>query len=397
MLDWTLLLAIMAMMIFGLGFKLGRQAENQRNNDLPEENDGSSHYFRGLSFLLADEPDKAIEAFIEVVRVNSDTVEIYLSLGNLFRARGEVGRAIRIHQTIIARPQLSPEMQVAALFALAEDYRQGGFLDRAVAAYRRVLDKDASHTQALSGLLALHENEGRWDEALFVLKRLAAVSGKTDLRREAHLWIKQGQEWLHSCRHAESEKERADLEERAVGAFYSAIRIFPGCVEARRLLGERFLSRGEADKVITLLGSLKKERPSHFFLLFDLLQDAYSAANDDAGFKKCMQEAIEAPSSPQLLIRWSRFLKESGQKKEADAVLRDGLKKHPGSAELASLRLRLLSEQGRYADATLTAQAYLDQLTLKQPLFQCSQCGFKAREIYWKCPQCHHWDTMIPS
>lgn len=382
---WLGMSIAVAVLTYTLGRRESSRPELENLSPRREESD-STFYYRGLSFLLSDEPDKAIEEFTKAVRINSETVEIYLSLGNLFRARGEVGRAIRIHQNIIARPNLPNEVQAAALFALGEDYRQGGFVDRAVEYYRRVLAIDGDHRKAMAGLLALHESEGRWDNAHNILKRLEKVTGKPDPRREAHLLLQLGQEALR----------RGDAE-NAEEQFRAAIRVFPGCVEAYRLMGEEHLAKGRVKAAIKSFGALKRTRPSHFFMLLDPLKRAYEEIDEASGFEVCMRDAVASPSaSSQLLVRWGEMLHEQGRSDEAIQVLKNGLTKYPNSAEIARLLVKLLADQGNVQEAVTAAGWYLDHMTARQHSFQCGQCGFKSQEIYWKCPQCHNWDTLEP-
>lgn len=385
---WAALAITVGAVVFRAGYRMGREDVSGLGEE-QERQQETSYTFRGLNFLLSDEPDKAIEAFVNVVRINSETVEIHLSLGNLFRSRGEVGRAIRIHQNLIARPNLSDAYRTSALYALAEDYRQGGFVDRAVDAYRRVLDLDANHRKALSGLQALHENEGRWDKALEVLRRLVRVTGEDDPRREAHLLIKIG---LEQTRVVGEGAANPGIE-----WFRKAIRVYPGCVEAFRLLGEAQLAQGKVKAAIQSFATLKKNRPSHFFMLVESLKRAFAQKGDVEGFESCMRDAVNAPSaSPRLIVLWSRELQARNRTIEAVDVLLKGYSRYPGSVVIARLLIRLLEHLNREEEALGVAVRCLDHLSSRQPGFQCAQCGFQSQDIYWKCPQCHRWDAMEP-
>lgn len=396
LIGWTALVLTVGTVLFRAGYRIGREKDSRLRSAqglLPgsAQHEEATFYFRGVNFLLSDEPDKAIEAFTQAVRINSETVEIYLSLGNLFRARGEVGRAIRIHQNIIARPDLSDSNRTAALFALAEDYRQGGFFDRAVDSYRRVLAVDPAHRKALSGLQALHESEGRWDLALEVLRTLKQVSGQPDPRREAHLLLRAGlEQW-------ESTKSGPTPQPVPLEPFLAAIKVYPGCVEAYRLLGEAQLERGEISAAIKSFSAVRKTRPSHFFLLVGALQKAYTLAKDEKGFYKMMNEAVASPSaSARLILCWSNLLEEQGRSEEAIQLLRRGVTLHPGATHLAHRLIFLLKRAHHLEEALAVADRCLDLLTSRQPVFQCAQCGFKSQDISWKCPQCQVWDTMEP-
>ena len=138
----------------------------------------SSDYFQGLNYLLNEQPDKAIEVFVRMLEVNSDTVETHLALGNLFRRRGEVDRAIHIHQNLIARPTLKPEQRTQALMELGQDYMRAGLLDRAESLFEELVQVDAHTAAALQQLLVIYQQEKDWDRAIQTARRLGVVSGR---------------------------------------------------------------------------------------------------------------------------------------------------------------------------------------------------------------------------
>nr|CRH07412.1 Conserved protein of unknown function; putative tetratricopeptide TPR_2 repeat protein [Candidatus Magnetococcus massalia] len=377
------------LILFAIGYRLGQLSSGDDARETALQRD-AAYTYRGLNFLLSDEPDKAIEAFTQAIRINSDTVEIYLSLANLFLQQGELGRAIRMHQNLLERPNLPREVRIAALYGLGEDYRKSGFVDRAVAAYHEVLEEDPGHIKALEALLNLHEQERRWDKALEVLEQVTKVSGRQDPRRAAHLSVQIGRDHL-----------RHDVTPPAPGqaqqALNHAIEIHPGCVEARRLLAEKALEEGDPQQAVQLLRELRQTRPGHLFLLVDVLQKSYDALGDSDGFESCMDEAAHTQSaSPQLILRWSRWLEERGRLDEAETLLSLSLERRPDSSSIARCYIALLLKMEAADKALKIAIDYLDGMIDQQPHFRCSHCGFESHEIYWKCPQCHHWDEMEP-
>lgn len=408
LIGWSALALTVSVTLFRIGFRMGRDATLRYRETSDNKRQESAFCYRGLTYLLSDEPDRAIEEFIKAVRINSETVEIHLSLGNLYRARGEVGRAIRIHQNIIARPDLSVPNHTAALFALAEDYRQGGFLDRAVHAFRRVLEVDPNHRKTLAALQELHESERRWDLALEVLAQMDRVSGQKDPRRQAHLLLLHGLEEnkkIEKSPQTSTDKSTGKSASRtakkaaqmALKPYLEAIKVYPGCVEGYRLLGEAQLEAGESRAAIKNLQAVHKHRPSHFFLLINLLRQAYTQRNDERGFEKYMTEAVLTPhASARLMVSWSQILAEKHRVNEAIQVLQRGMVQHPASATLVRHLVLLLGRNQQADEALALADRYLDHLTSRQPVFQCSKCGFKSQDISWKCPQCRMWDTMEP-
>ncbi|MBF0611877.1 MAG: tetratricopeptide repeat protein, partial [Magnetococcales bacterium] len=237
--------------------------------------------------------------------------------------------------------------------------------------------------------------EGRWDKALTVLKRMEKLTGTPDPRREAHLLVRLGQDAISR---GKSQKEASEEDESEITDYLRrAIKVFPGCVEAYRLLGEHYMTAGKPKSAIKILTDLMKARPSHFFLLVDALQRAHTLQNDEKGFEKCMNQAVAMPvSSSKLLLRWAQHLAQQGRVEEAQAVLVTGITRHPGNPDLNRHYAELLVREGRCEDAIVSVQHCLDHIIAKQHQFQCSRCGFRSLDIFWKCPQCHHWDTMEP-
>lgn len=386
---WFALSVTAGSVLFSVGHWFGRHEELHRQ-EARKRKEESTSYYRGLNFLLSDEPDKAIEEFIKAARVNSDTVEIYLSLGNLFRTRGEVGRAIRIHQTIIARPNLPPSVRTAALFAMAEDYRQGGFVDRAVEAYEQVLKVEPDHQKALAGLQILHETDERWAQALDILSRLEKVSSKPDPRRKAHLLVQLGLEALHGDQPPQPNQAATDY-------FRAAIQVYPGCVEAYRLLGEEQMLAGNPRQAIKIFLDLQQNRPSHLVFLFDAVEKAYAELDEPNGLEIFMTAVSSSPLvSSGLLLRWSAWLEQRNRLDDAIHMLREGLRHRPNVTVLAYQLITLLQRRNHPQEAILVATLHLEQLLDRQYHFQCAHCGFKSRDVYWKCPQCHQWDLMEP-
>ncbi|ABK42685.1 Tetratricopeptide TPR_2 repeat protein [Magnetococcus marinus MC-1] len=380
---------VMGLILFGIGYRMGQHAPMEDMEEMARRRDAAFTY-RGLNFLLNDEPDKAIEAFSQAVRVNSETVEVYLSLANLFLKQGELGRAIRMHQNLLERPNLSRETRIAALYGLGEDYRKSGFVDRAVHAYHQTLEVDPGHLKALRALMTLHENEKRWDKALEMLERIRKVTGDEDPRRAAHLRVQIGREQL---RHDVAPPSVED----ATRNFERAIEVHPGCVEARRIMAEVALKGGDPGHAVDLLKELRHTRPGHMFLLVDILRRSYDALEDRCGFESCMDEAAHAQSaSPQLMVQWGKWLEAEGRLEEVSALLEMGLRRRPDSAVLAQWYVAFLGRHGRSDEGLLVATRCLDGIVGRQPNFRCTHCGFESHEIYWRCPQCHEWDEMEP-
>src|SRR5688572_18748047 len=192
-------------------------------------------YFKGLNFLLNEQPDKAIEAFIEVVKVDTQTVELHFALGSLFRRRGEVERAIRMHQNLFERTDLAAEQKLAALFELAQDYLKAGLLDRAEELFLK-LDGTAHAESALKFLLEIYQQEKDWQKAIGIAQKLESVTQRSHQKEIANFYCElAGVELMHS----RPEAARPHLE--------AALAHHRLCVRANILLGDLELAIGNAD------------------------------------------------------------------------------------------------------------------------------------------------------
>src|SRR3990167_8991790 len=188
---WPLLLPAAAYSGWLAAIRQFKQKENKKDNRLSRE------YVVRLNYLLNEQPDKAVDIFIKLLDVDSETVETHLALGSLFRRRGEVDRAIRIHQNLIARPQLHIMQRKAALMALAEDYLRAGVYDRAERIFIEVVELGGdTDPNSLKGLLAIYQHEKAWEKALDILKKFALVTGNHMNKEAAHYHCEMAEQCL---------------------------------------------------------------------------------------------------------------------------------------------------------------------------------------------------------
>src|SRR5262245_17521253 len=171
-----LLLVAALFIAVAAGWLLGRVRLRRPTVEARARHELSDEYFQGLRFLLNEEPDKALEVFLRMVDVDNETVETHFALGSLYRRRGEVDRAIRVHENIMARPALSDEHRLHAMFALAEDYFRAGLFDRAERLFQQLADGGGRHVQALRYLLRIYEQQRDWEQAILAYRKLVAVA-----------------------------------------------------------------------------------------------------------------------------------------------------------------------------------------------------------------------------
>ncbi len=220
-------------------------------------------YFKGLNFLLNEQPDKAIEAFIEVVKVDPQTIELHFALGSLFRRRGEVERAIRMHQNLVERPDLAPEQKLAALFELAQDYFKAGLLDRAEELFTK-LETTAYAEQALRFLLEIYEQEKEWHKAIGIAGKLETVTGRSHQKEVANFCCELA---ISEIMHSRPEAARPHLAQ--------ALAHHRMCVRANMLLGDLEIAAGNPEAAIEAWKRIESQNPHYLALVAERLYSAF--------------------------------------------------------------------------------------------------------------------------
>ena len=280
MLLW-LLLPVAAASGWFMARREQRRKEGVTPLDLP------TAYFKGLNFLLNEQPDKAIEVFIKVLEVNTDTVETHLALGNLFRRRGEVERAIRIHQNLIARPTLDSEQRSLALLELGQDYFKAGLFDRAENLFTELVETRAHSEQALEMLQQIYKQEKEWDKAIEVCERLARISGEPMSEVIAN----------YLCEEAELEVSKENYTE-AAKLVKKAMQQDSNCVRASMILGDLEFKQGRYRQAIQAWSHIEKQDPVFLGEVAQRIRDAYLKLDDEKGYdpgnrRVALEKALE--------------------------------------------------------------------------------------------------------
>ena len=377
---WWLLLG------FPLFFALGWLAARVDIKHLLTESRAlPSSYFKGLNFLINQQPDKAIEAFIEVVKVDPQTVELHFALGSLFRRRGEVERAIRMHQNLVDRADLANDQRVVALYELAQDYLKAGLLDRAEALFLK-LEGTAYEQQALKFLLEIYEQEKDWQKAIEASRRLDSVAGHSSAREIAHFYCEMAQAEMV---HGRTEPARGILE--------SALNVNRRCIRAYILLGDLTLSEGSPEEAIEAWKRVEGQNPAYLTLVAEKLLAAHKQlGRSDEGLALLRGFLASYPSLDLLNIVFQTVLDREGPG-AANELVRGELRRTPTLLGLDKLLEAQMLEAPleRRRDLELIRNL-VHEHTRSLALYRCDECGFKARQFYWHCPACHGWETYPP-
>jgi lipopolysaccharide biosynthesis regulator YciM len=379
---WLLTLPL----FFGLGWFAARFDNREtgrggRRNGLPDA------YFRGLNFLLNEQPDKAIDAFIDVVRIEPETIELHFALGNLFRRRGETDRAIRVHQNLAERPGLDAAEREHALYELGQDFLKAGLLDRAEDAFNR-LEGGRYAAAALHHRLEIAQMVRDWPQAIELAQRLERDLDENRSREIAHFRCELAQRALADP-DAGYEQARRELEQ--------AVRADPQHPRAWVLAGEAALADGDADAAIDAWRRVAAQSPAHLSLVAEGWLRAHEiAGRRDEGIDTLEAVQREHPSIDGFAALANARAARDGAD-EARKWAEQALQAAPSLLGLEKLlAMRAPQVEGRERAEVELAQRLIRAQALRLSRYVCRNCGFKARQFYWHCPGCNQWDTYAP-
>ncbi|MDD5181133.1 MAG: lipopolysaccharide assembly protein LapB [Gallionellaceae bacterium] len=369
-------------LFFGMGWLAARIDIKQL---LSESSALPRSYFQGLNFLLNEQQDKAIEAFIEVVKVDPQTAELHFALGSLFRRRGEVDRAIRMHLNLVERADLEEDKRQQALFELAQDYLKAGILDRAETLFQDLQDTPYAKP-ALDFLLELYQKEKDWLKAIDVTQHLSMISGEPHDMEAAFFY----------CELAAAELPRKRVDTARVYLKQALVR-HPQAVRASMMLGDIEYAAQNYMDAIEIWSRVEQQNTQYLPLVAERLLEAYRrSGRAEAGISKLQYYLAKYPSLDLMNVLFDAILQRDGAE-AAYALVRDELQRNPtllGLDKLLEARLLEMSDDRR-ADVEMVKNL-VHQRTRPLAMYLCNNCGFKARQFYWHCPACHGWETYSP-
>ncbi len=372
---WWLLALPLA---FGLGWLASRLDLRQWRRDGGVRRSAALSYFRGLNFLLSEQQDQAIDAFIEAVTADPDTVDLHFALGNLFRRRGEYERAVRVHQNLLARADLSSADRQRAQVALAQDFFKAGLLDRAEDAYAGLMGTPL-RSEALAALLQIFERTREWQRAIDCARELERLGAGSYARQIAHYW----------CELALRASQRDELDD-ALRALDQAAAVDAHAVRPWQLRASIAQRQRQVDAAIGQLQHIAQLRPEFVALVaLDLAQLFDAAGQRESGLDWLLAQLRDNPAIDLL---------DAVLRLEPDAARRRHHALTYAQAQRSLLASRRLLDQLDELD--VAAQAALAQAldgALKaRQRYRCAGCGFEARHHTWHCPACQGWDTYPP-
>lgn len=367
------------------GWWVGRQSRQKsrwRSNGL------SDGYFAGLNYLVNEQPDKAIEAFIQVLGDGPDTVETTLTLGKLFRRRGEVDKAIQLHQNLVARPSLTTFERGCALLELGQDYLSAGVLDRAESLFHEVAALSPECIpESQRFLMRIYERERDWQRAIEMAQKYQSLTQVSVRHRVAQ----------YHCELAHIALEHGQ-HKNAVRELKQALKVDRHCARASIMLGRLAVQQEQFKSAIRSFEQVLYQDPSIFT---DVIQDlcvCYLKLNQPAALSDYLNRLNQERPSITVALASAETLKTQGLPEEAAHVLAEHLKRYPSIQGLAQWIQQYLAhrKQVPVRDELELLHGLIDRLLKQKPLYQCQGCGFSSRSLDWHCPSCHQWATIKP-
>ena len=371
------------LLLFPLFFGLGWAAARIDIRHLVKESRALPRsYFQGLNFLLNEQPDRAIEAFVDAVKVDPQTIELHFALGSLFRRRGETERAIRMHQNLVERDDLPQDLKLQALSELGQDYLKAGLLDRAEEVYDK-LRESSMVKEAKRNLPEIYQLEKDWEKTIAIAAELPDIASQKEIA-----------EYYCELAAAELIRSRRDS---ASGYLKTALERNRKCVRASLLQGDIEAQQDRVEEAIACWQRIEQQDPTYLALVAQRLLDAFRKLDRRDEGLQLLRGYLERYPSLDLLDVVFQLVLESEGADAAYALVRDELKRNPtllGFDKLIEARLLISPPEAR-ADLDL-AKSIVQGYTRRLARYRCDNCGFKARQFYWRCPACGGWETYSP-
>lgn len=375
-----LLLPVAAMYGWVMGRNSVRQAQRKQSRIL------SKHYFTGLNFLLSDQPDKAVDTLIKMISLDNDTVETHIAMGNFFRHRGELDRAIRIHQNLLTREEIQADNKALALKELGRDYMMAGFLERAEGAYLQLLDSDLYYLDAQYQLFNLYQTTKEWEKAIELSEKI----------------MKHGQLEGELCKYianfyCERATDYAECNEweLAIDLLNKAIAIDGVNVRPWIILGDLSLEQDDYQQALNAYNEVVQRDVSWLSEVVLKMESCCEQLADYTLLETLLEQHGEACASAYLVKSRILFAQSS---EKGEEFLRQSLAKHPTMKGFSFLleKYKKNVNDNRVEDILNTIQQLINRQAKTRPDYRCENCGFSGKRIYWSCPSCKKWGTIKP-
>lgn len=367
------------------GWYMGRRSAQQDKQQ--EASRLSREYVAGVNFLLSNQQDKAVDLFLDMLKEDSNTVEAHLTLGNLFRSRGEVDRAIRIHQALMESASLTFDQRLLAVQQLGRDYMAAGLYDRAEEMFNQLVDEQDFKVSALQQLLIIHQATSDWQKAIDVAEKLVK-QGKDQQRIEiAHFYCELSLQAMGS-----------DDLERGMALLKKAASADKNCARVSVMLGRIYIAKDEPAKAVDALAQVLDQDKDLVSEVLPMMHDCYQQLNQPDQWVAFLRRCVEENTGAAAELMLAEVLEQNEGIEAAQVYVGRQLQRHPTMRTFYRLMDYHLAEaeEGRAKESLQLLRDMVGEQIRTKPRYRCMKCGFTAHTMYWHCPSCRAWATIKP-
>ncbi|WP_294906541.1 lipopolysaccharide assembly protein LapB [Tatumella sp. UBA2305] len=367
------------------GWYMGRRSAQQDKQQ--EANRLSRDYVAGVNFLLSNQQDKAVDLFLDMLKEDSGAIEAHLTLGNLFRSRGEVDRAIRIHQSLMESASLDYDQRLLAIQQLGKDYLAAGLYDRAEDMFSQLTDETDFREGALQQLLLIYQQTSDWAQAIETAERLVKLGKKKQTAEIAHFY----------CELALQAMSSDDLD-RAMSLLRKGESADKQCARVSIMMGRIYIEQGEEQKAVQSLQRVLQQDPELVSEVLSLLEGCYQRLNSPQLWLEFLQQCVAQETGNAAELYLADIIDNNEGSEAAQLFLMKQLEQHPTTRGFHRLINYYLqdAEDGRAKQSLVVLRDMVGEQIRIKPRYRCHKCGFTAHAIYWHCPSCRSWATVKP-
>ncbi|PWC16372.1 lipopolysaccharide assembly protein LapB [Brenneria corticis] len=367
------------------GWYMGRRSAQQDKEQ--ESNRLSREYVTGVNFLLSNQQDKAVELFLDMLKDDSNTFEAHLTLGNLFRSRGEVDRAIRIHQALTESTSLTFEQRLLAVQQLGRDYMAAGLYDRAEEIFNQLVDEEDFRRSALQQLLLIHQATSDWLNAIDVAEKLVKM-GEDQLRVDiAHFYCEQA---LLAMGSDDLDKALALLKKGAAAD--------KQCARISIMMGRIYMAQQQYSRAVESLQQVLDQDKELVSETLPMLQECYQHLQQLQVWAEFLKRCVEENTGATAELLLGDILEQEQGTEAAQVYITRQLQRHPTMRVFHRLMDFHLNdaEDGRAKESLLVLRDMVGEQIRTKPRYTCRKCGFTSQSLYWHCPSCRSWASIKP-
>lgn len=383
-----LLLPIAALYGWYMGQRSAKKDQETLNNKF------SRDYVTGLNFLLSNQQEKAVDLFLSMLQkqesenqiATESQFEAELTLGNLFRSRGEVDRALRIHQALDANPEYSFDQKLLAKQQLAKDFMAAGFFDRAESYYITLLDEPEFAVNSLSKLMMIYQKTKEWKKAINVAEKLLKIEPETDTTSLSHYY----------CEYAQSIKHE-DIE-LFLSSLAKALEYSPNCARASILLGDYYLEQKVYQQALFYFESVLQQDPDYISEILTKIKTCYAAMHDLNGFEIFLIKANQIKHNSSVDIALTELIEQQDGIPAAQAKLYQQIRQYPNVLTFHRFIHYQINEaeEGNGKESLILLRQMVGERIKKSFQYRCLNCGYQSYRLSWYCPSCRNWEKIKP-